>query len=86
MMIVSKCSTRWFNDVQFMVTYLKVVLGGLKGSVGDLAVVDNNGITLGAALLVSPADALRELGLRVGKEQLQSQSAKKNPVEILRSN
>ena len=53
-----------------MDTYLEVVLGGLESSVGDLAVVNDDGVALGAALLVSPAEALGELGLGVGKEEL----------------
>ena len=51
--------------------YLEVVHRGLNGSVGDLAVVDDNGVTASAALVESPANALGELGLRVGKEKLQ---------------
>lgn len=50
--------------------YLEVVLGGLESGIGDLAVVDDDGITLGAALLIGPADALGELGIRVGQEEL----------------
>lgn len=53
-----------------MATYLKVVLGGLESGVGDLAVVQDDGVTLGAALLVGPANALGELGVGVGQEQL----------------
>jgi hypothetical protein len=49
---------------------LKVVLGGLQSSVRDLAVVEDDGVTLGTAFLVGPADALGELGLGVGKEEL----------------
>jgi hypothetical protein len=49
---------------------LEVVLGGLKSGVGDLAVVDDDGVALGAALLVGPADALGELSLGVGEEEL----------------
>lgn len=48
-----------------------MVLGGLESGVGDLAVVDDDGETLGAALLIGPADALGELGIRVGQEELQ---------------
>lgn len=51
-------------------TYLEVVHLGLTGSVGDLAVVDDNDVTGSAALIESPADALGELGLRVGEEEL----------------
>lgn len=49
---------------------LENVLGGLLGGVGDLAVVDDDHVAVGAALLISPADALGELGLGVGKEEL----------------
>jgi hypothetical protein len=49
---------------------LEVVLGGLESGVGDLAVVDDDSEALGAALLVSPADALGEPGLGVGEEEL----------------
>lgn len=48
----------------------EVVLGGLESSVGNLAVVDDDGETLGTALLISPADALGEASLGVGKEEL----------------
>lgn len=50
---------------------LKGVLGGLLGGVGDLAVVDDNHVAVGTALGVSPADALGELGLGVGEEELE---------------
>jgi hypothetical protein len=49
---------------------LKSVLGGLLGGVGDLAVVDDDHVAVGATLLVSPADALGELGVGVGEEEL----------------
>lgn len=49
---------------------LKVVLSRLESGVADLAVVEDDGEALGAALLVGPADALGELGLGVGKEEL----------------
>lgn len=42
---------------------------GLTSSVGDLAVVDDDGVTASAALGVSPANALGELGLGVGEEE-----------------
>lgn len=51
-------------------TYLEVVLSGLTLGVGDLAVVDDDGVAASAALLISPADALGETGLGVGKEEL----------------
>ena len=51
--------------------YLEVVLGGLESGIGDLAVVDDDGITLGAALLIGPADALGEASLGVGEEELE---------------
>lgn len=53
----------------YIETYLKVVHGGLTSSVGDLAVVNDDGVTASAALVVSPANALGELGLRVGEEE-----------------
>lgn len=46
-----------------------MVLRRLTSSVGDLAVVNDNGVTASAALLVSPANALRELGVGVGEEE-----------------
>lgn len=49
---------------------LQDVLGSLLGGVGDLAVVDDDGVAVGTALGVSPADALGELGLGVGEEEL----------------
>lgn len=51
---------------------LQDVLGSLFGGVGDLAVVDDDGVAVGAALGVGPADALGELGLGVGEEQLRN--------------
>lgn len=49
---------------------LENVLLGLLSGVGDLAVVDDQSVTVGAALGVGPADALGELGIRVGEEEL----------------
>jgi hypothetical protein len=49
---------------------LQNVLSGLLGSVGDLAVVEDDGVAVGAALVVGPADALGESGLGVGEEEL----------------
>lgn len=49
---------------------LENVLLGLLGGVGDLAVVDDQDVAVGTALLVSPADGLGELGLGVGQEEL----------------
>lgn len=46
---------------------------GLTGGVGDLAVVKNNGVT-SSTLIEVPANALGELGVRVGKEELLSLS------------
>lgn len=46
-----------------------MVHGGLTSSVGDLAVVNDDGVTASAALVVSPANALGELGLGVGEEE-----------------
>lgn len=50
---------------------VEAVLGDLLGGVGDLTVVNDDHVAVGAALLVSPADALGELGLGVGKEELE---------------
>lgn len=50
---------------------LEVVHLRLTGSVGDLAVVEDNGVTTSTTVLVSPADALGELGVGVGEEELQ---------------
>jgi hypothetical protein len=55
-----------------------VVLRGLESGVGDLAVVNDDGETLGAALLISPANALGEASLGVGKEELEDQSISNN--------
>jgi hypothetical protein len=52
---------------------LQDVLSSLLGGVGDLAVVDDDGVAVSAALLVGPADALGELGLGVGEEQLEKE-------------
>ena len=49
---------------------LQNILGGLLGCVGDLAVVEDDGVAVGAALGVGPADALGESGLGVGEEEL----------------
>jgi hypothetical protein len=49
---------------------LQDVLSSLLGGVGDLAVVDDDGVAVSTALGVGPADALGELGLGVGEEQL----------------
>lgn len=49
---------------------LEHVLLLLLLGVGDLAVVDDDSVTVSTALLVGPADALGELGLGVGEEQL----------------
>ena len=49
---------------------LKDVLLLLLLGVGDLAVVKDEGVTVGTALLVGPANALGELGVGVGEEQL----------------
>jgi hypothetical protein len=52
---------------------LQHVLSSLLGGVGDLAVVDDDGVAVSAALGVGPADALGELGLGVGEEQLEKE-------------
>ena len=57
-------------DNSFGARELKVVLSRLESGVGDLAVVKDDGEALSAALFVGPADALGELGLGVGKEEL----------------
>lgn len=51
---------------------LEVVLRGLAGSVGDLAVVEDDSVAGSATLLVNPADALGELGVGVREEELGS--------------
>lgn len=50
---------------------LEDVLGSLLGGVGDLAVVNDDGVTVGTALSVGPADGLGETGLGVGEEELE---------------
>jgi hypothetical protein len=57
---------------------VEAVLGDLLGGVGDLAVVDDDHVTVGAALLISPADALGELGVGVGKEELKKKDKSVN--------
>jgi hypothetical protein len=52
---------------------LQHVLSSLLGGVGDLAVVEDDGVAVSAALLVGPADALGELGLGVGEEELENE-------------
>lgn len=49
---------------------LKHVLLALLGGVGDLAVVEDQGVAVGTALGVGPANALGEAGLGVGEEEL----------------
>ena len=56
----------------------EAVLGGLLGGVDDLTVVDNDHVAVGAALLVSPADALGELGIGVGEEELNTRQESVN--------
>lgn len=50
---------------------LQGVHRGLLGSVGDLAVVDDEDVAVGTALGVGPANGLGEFGIRVGEEELQ---------------
>lgn len=50
---------------------IEAVLGGLLGGVDDLTVVNDDHVAVGATLLISPADALGELGLGVGEEELE---------------
>lgn len=50
-------------------THLEDVLGTLLLSEDDLAVVNDDGVTVSAALLISPANALGELGLGVRQEE-----------------
>jgi hypothetical protein len=60
-------------------TYLHNAPLGLNLGVGDLAVVHDNGIaTRAARVCVRPANALGELGLGVGKEQLGRPSSQIN--------
>lgn len=56
--------------IQTTEAYLKGVHLLLTGSVGDLAVVDDDGVAASTALVISPADALGELGLGVREEEL----------------
>lgn len=49
---------------------LEHVLLALLGSVGDLAVVEDEGVAVGTALGIGPANALGETGLGVGEEEL----------------
>jgi hypothetical protein len=52
-------------------SYLDGASLGLDLSIADLAVVNDNGITTRASgCLISPANALGELSIRVGQEQL----------------
>jgi hypothetical protein len=52
-------------------SYLDGASLGLDLSIADLAVVNDNGITTRASgRLISPANALGELSIRVGQEQL----------------
>jgi hypothetical protein len=65
-----------FTNLQLLVNSigagdLQGVLGRLLGGVGDLAVVDDEHVAVGAALLISPANGLGELGIGVGEEQLE---------------
>lgn len=50
---------------------LEHVLLALLGGVGDLAVVEDDGVAVGTALGVGPANALGEAGLGVGEEELE---------------
>ena len=50
---------------------LQRVLSSLLGGVDDLAVVDYQDVTVGTALLISPADGLGELSLGVRQEELE---------------
>lgn len=49
--------------------HLKDVLGTLLLGERDLAVVNDDSVTVGTTLIVSPANALGELGLRVRQEE-----------------
>lgn len=53
---------------------LEHVLLALLGGVGDLAVVEDDGVAVGTALGVGPANALGEAGLGVGEEELEGSS------------
>lgn len=50
-----------------------MVLGRLEGSVGELSVVNDDGIAFSTTLLVSPANALRKNSILVGKEELRDE-------------
>jgi hypothetical protein len=61
-----------------------VVLSGLESGVGNLAVVNDEGVTLGAALLIGPTNALGEASIGVGEEELENQSIS-NDFQIVKS-
>ena len=62
------------------VAHLERTAFGLNTSICDLAVVDHNGITTSAARgSISPADALGELCVRVGQEELHTISTVQYP-------
>lgn len=54
---------------------LEDILLTLLGGVGDLAMVEDQGVAVGTAFLVGPANALGEPGLRVRKEELERELA-----------
>lgn len=62
---------------------VEAVLGGLLGGVGDLTVVNDDHVAVGAALLVSPADALGELSLGVGEEELEKKKKDSQSIESM---
>lgn len=61
-----------------------MVLSGLESGVGNLAVVNDEGVTLGAALLIGPTNALGEASIGVGEEELENQSIS-NDFQIVKS-
>ena len=56
-------------ETQKLPSYLEDVLLTLTSRVGDLAVIDDDTETTGTAIRLGPADALGELGVRVGQEE-----------------
>lgn len=61
-----------------------MVLSGLESGVGNLAVVNDEGVTLGPALLIGPTNALGEASIGVGEEELENQCIS-NDFQIVKS-
>lgn len=62
---------------------VEAVLGGLLGGVDDLTVVKDDHVAVGATLLISPADALGELGIGVGEEELEKKNKDSQSMESM---